>query len=482
MQIVCGGVVAAIGLLLWYVKKDRTMSGRGGVWELFCLAGGFLADICDRKFLRKRGRGQEKKERLCSELFPGRSGKEELKKHEAGRWGVLLAAIGVFGLIGFVTGFQESGGMIRMQLSRRAAGEGDRQYELQVRGLSEEEFSVQIRVGEQVYENTEVLFETAYEEALAGLFQEGDTPDEVRHSLQFQGKLCQGLVKAEWDPGNSGYLRYDGLLSGEEISEEGYLTELKVSLTYGEETMIYPITLCLYPPEYTEDERQKRQLTEVLEKAEADSRTEAVFSLPKEFQGKKLTFIEAADRVSPGQMIFLGILVGLTGFWLIGRRLEDKGKQRAVQMEMDYAEVVLKLAVLIRAGLTIRGAWERIVSGYEAMRREGRKPERSIYEEMCQTNRRMQGGLAEAEAYREFGRRTHLHSYLRLSSLLEQNLKKGSRGLVQQLESEVDEAWIQRKNLARQRGEEAGTRMLMPMLLMLIVVLLLIVVPAWMSL
>lgn len=482
MQMVCGGILAVLGLLLWHVRGSRKTSGLRSIWELFCLAGDFLAERWERRILKKGGRAQRKKERLCSELFPGRSGVETLREHEAGRWGFLLLAVYVSALIGFLAGFQEPKGIIRTQLSRRAAGEGERRYELQVRGLEEEEIPIQIWVGEQLYDDPEGLFETAYEEAVTGLFQEGDTSDEVRHSLRFSGKLCGGLVKAEWDPGDSGYIRYDGLVSGDEIPEDGCLTEVKLTLIYEEKKALYPIAICLRPPKYTEGERKKRQLEEVLTEAEAKSRTEGVLVLPKEFQGKKLTFVEATDRISSAQMIFLGLLIGLAGYWLADRRLEDRGKQKSVQMEMDYPEVVLKLAVLIRAGLTVRGAWERVVIGYEDLRREGRKPERGIYEEMRQTNRRMQGGLAEAEAYREFGRRTHLHSYLRLSSLLEQNLKKGSRGLVQQLEAEVDEAWIRRKNLARQRGEEAGTRMLMPMLLMLVLVLLLILVPAWMSL
>ncbi|MCI8514635.1 MAG: hypothetical protein HFI93_08455 [Lachnospiraceae bacterium] len=458
------------------------MSGIKSFWELFCLAGLALAECWDRVVLRRRGKDRRKKERLCSELFPGRSGKEALREHEAGRWGFLLLALGSSCLIGFFAGFQEPEGIVRTQLIRRAVGKGGQQYELQVRGLGTEEVPVQIRLREQVYSNPELLFEEAYNEALENLFQEGDTPDEVRHSLRFQGKLCQGVVKAEWDVGTSGFVRYDGVISEEQIPEEGNLIEIKLTLTYEDEKVVYPISLYLFPPEYTQEEQEKRQLMEALTEAEADSRTEAVFFLPKEFLGRKLTFIETADRVSPMQIMFLGFLIGLAGYWISGQRLEEKGKQRSVQMEMDYPEVVLKLAVLIRAGLTVRSAWERIAGGYENMRREARKSTRSVYEEMCQTNRRMQGGLSEAEAYREFGRRTHLHSYLRLSSLLEQNLKKGSRGLVQQLEAEVDEAWIQRKNLARQRGEEAGTRMLLPMLLMLVVVLLLIIIPAWMSL
>jgi tight adherence protein C len=327
----------------------------------------------------------------------------------------------------------------------------------------------------------EDLFSKAYGEAMERLFQAEDTQDCVRHSLQFSGRLCQGLVRADWEVGTSGYIRYDGALLSDQLPEEGDLAEITLSLIYEGEERYYPICLHLFPPEYTEQELLKKKLIKMLEETEKSSRLEKEMELPAELEGKQLTFVETKEKVSPGQAVFLGILLGIAGYVMADRRLLEKGRQRQIQMEIDYPEVVLKLTVLIRAGLTVRGAWERIVDHYERERKTERKPIRYVYEEMKQADRRIQGGLPEAEAYLEFGRRTHLHSYLRLSSLLEQNLKKGSRGLVYLLEAEADEAWNRRKNLAKQRGEEAGTRMLLPMLLMLIVVLIIIIVPAWMS-
>ena len=42
-------------------------------------------------------------------------------------------------------------------------------------------------------------------------------------------------------------------------------------------------------------------------------------------------------------------------------------------------------------------------------------------------------------------------------------------------------AWEERKNLARRLGEEAGTRLLLPLFLMLLVVMIVMVVPAFFS-
>ena len=65
--------------------------------------------------------------------------------------------------------------------------------------------------------------------------------------------------------------------------------------------------------------------------------------------------------------------------------------------------------------------------------------------------------------------------------MLEQNLRKGSQGLTELLQGEVQEAFEQRREQAACAGEEAATRLLLPMILMLVVVMLLILVPAGMS-
>ena len=66
----------------------------------------------------------------------------------------------------------------------------------------------------------------------------------------------------------------------------------------------------------------------------------------------------------------------------------------------------------------------------------------------------------------------------KFGSLLSQDLKKGSAGLVELLEQEAENGMEERKSLARKLGEEAGTKLLLPMMLMLILVVVILMVPA----
>lgn len=108
------------------------------------------------------------------------------------------------------------------------------------------------------------------------------------------------------------------------------------------------------------------------------------------------------------------------------------------------------------------------------------KPE-EVYEQMLLSYREMQDGVGELKVYERFGERCGTPQYRKLTMLIMQNLRKGSAGLRQSLEKEVADAFVLRKNLAKKAGEEAGTKILLPMVLMLCIVMVIILVPAFLT-
>ncbi len=106
---------------------------------------------------------------------------------------------------------------------------------------------------------------------------------------------------------------------------------------------------------------------------------------------------------------------------------------------------------------------------------------RYVYEEICVTWNQMQNGLPEGEAYAAFGRRCGSYAYMKFGSILEQNVRQGIAGVSAALDREMTDALEERKNMALRKGEEAGTKLLMPMFLMLGIVLVVLLVPAFMA-
>ena len=68
--------------------------------------------------------------------------------------------------------------------------------------------------------------------------------------------------------------------------------------------------------------------------------------------------------------------------------------------------------------------------------------------------------------------------YRKFATLLVQNLRKGTAGLSRLLETEVQEAFAAQESLAKKRGEELETKLLLPMMLMLGLVIVMIMIPA----
>ena len=141
-------------------------------------------------------------------------------------------------------------------------------------------------------------------------------------------------------------------------------------------------------------------------------------------------------------------------------------------------DAIIESSYVVQAGMTARKAFQKIASDY--LKRKPQKP-RYAYEAIVTACHEMDSGVAELEAYRRFGQRCGQMKYKTFSTLLIQNLQKGSRRMADMLEQEAMEAWDERKRKARVLGEAAATKLLVPMILMMAVVMAIIMIPAFLS-
>jgi hypothetical protein len=142
----------------------------------------------------------------------------------------------------------------------------------------------------------------------------------------------------------------------------------------------------------------------------------------------------------------------------------------------DYPEIVSKLSLLMGAGMSTYNALIKITEDYKKTGKT--KP---AYELLSECLNRISSGITETDAYMEFGKRCNVMCYIKLGNLLAQNISKGTDNIFQLLKEETEKAFEDRKALAKKLGEEAGTKLLLPMTMMLSVVLIIIVIPAFMS-
>ena len=149
-------------------------------------------------------------------------------------------------------------------------------------------------------------------------------------------------------------------------------------------------------------------------------------------------------------------------------------------MMSDYTQLVTKLLLYMGAGITMRNALKKIAGDYKEQKKKGGKV-RYVYEELQLTCYELERGVSETEAYENFGKRCRLPQYNKLVNLWKQNLKKGSNRMMDELREAAENAFEERRRLARKLGEEAGTKLLLPMMMMLGIVMVLIMIPAYFS-
>ena len=124
----------------------------------------------------------------------------------------------------------------------------------------------------------------------------------------------------------------------------------------------------------------------------------------------------------------------------------------------------------------------KMAADYKMLKAAGNVQERFAYEELTACVNRISAGTPETQAYKELGKNCGIHSYVKMCSFLTQNINKGNANIFELLKEETKEAFEERKAIARRTGEEAGTKLLGPMVMMLSVVLVIVIVPAFMSL
>lgn len=364
-------------------------------------------------------------------------------------------------------------------VSRNSQGQGEREEKLKVR-IGDTEENMTVTVGEQEYtqEQLDKVFREAGEQLEELVLGENESLDEVRSNLNLIGSLPDTGISVSWEVDEYEAMNQQGELKTENLTDEGTLVKLTAVLSYKEETAEVTFFARLYPPKLNQTEKQLKKLSEEIERMDEETKEDEYLSLPSDVDGIPVIWKYGRNFRAVG-LLLIGAAAALFLYAAEQEKQKNRKKERELQMALDYPQMVSKLTLYLGAGMTVRKAWYRIAEDYELQKEE--KGNREVYEEMLYTMHEIQGGGSEGECYEKFGERCALPAYKKFGAMLSQNLKKGTKGLAPLLKQEADNAFEERKSLAKRLGEEAGTKMLLPMFLMLAVVLVIIVVPAFFS-
>ena len=374
---------------------------------------------------------------------------------------------------------------IQPTVERNDYGKGTKTEELDVKvGNHKKKVRTNVKVSERQYSTEEIqeLFERIIRRMDKMILGENQTSGHVENNLNLVTEIPGEPVEVSWELDRYDVMNIKGELQEKNIKKTGTLVKLNAVLTYTEnekEQAMYQSVICVYPKKLSGQEEIKKNIEKKIEKADVKNPEKEIMRLPEKLGNKNLRYYYPFDI----RGVVVIAMSGMIGILLFALRKQNEKKaleDRKKQMLKDYPDIINKLTLYLGAGMTVKRAWRKVTEGYMREKTEGSK--RYAYEEMRQTCHEMDSGVTEAESYENFGRRCDVQMYIRLGALLSQNLRKGTRGLTELLKLESIQAFEERKAQAKRLGEEAGTKLLLPMFLMLAVVLVIVIVPAFLTL
>lgn len=452
-----------------------------GMYRMFIKPASLLERLTEEK---GRGRESAAKIRLREDmriLYPSdAAGMMRRRRTERISAVLFLGFLGaVFGLLVTAAGQTQKRVTEEGWVRRNPYGQGPARIELLAEGERGNR-SLAIDVEERKY--TRMQLEEMRRDLRAILAEQlkggNESLDEVRSSLFLPSQAEGYPFRITWESGDFSRIKSDGSVENADVGEEGEIIWMSATLSYfGDQwEERFPVRVC--PPALTREEITQNLLLEEIRRRDEESAYEEGFSLPDRSGEETLQWEE---RRSDNSLILFAIflMAGLAQYGLPDRDLKKRMEERREQLLRSYPEFISKLVLLMGAGLPVRTAFFRMASDYRKKRVQGEVS--YVYEELILTCREMESGVTEVRAYEHFGERCHLPQYRKCMTLLAQNLKKGSAGLTAALQEEASRSLTERIRQAREEGERAGTKLLLPMIMMLTVVMVLIMVPACFS-
>ena len=261
--------------------------------------------------------------------------------------------------------------------------------------------------------------------------------------------------------------------------QKGIPVNITATLWYGEQSFQETFYVKIFPKERSGVEKEFAQIKELLSETEEKASYQEGFFIPAVLDEIQIIRMDK-ESVTPAQILMAGIILTIL---LLLREQENKKKaleNRRKCLMYSYPWFINEMVLLLGAGMQVKNIFCLLIKDYEEESEPNlnRKP---LIEEIAAAVRGMELGMPEEQAYYRLGRRLGLPCYIKIMTLLEQNVKRGGKGLTAVFEQEELHALEERKNIAKRYGEEAGTKLLGPMVILLLVVMLMIMVPAFLG-
>lgn len=166
----------------------------------------------------------------------------------------------------------------------------------------------------------------------------------------------------------------------------------------------------------------------------------------------------------------LVVLLVFFGFFLayyVQAKVSVQIDKRHDELLLALPNVLSKMALLVNVGTTFREAWRLTSQNTEGV----------LGDEMRGATKLIDNGVSEKDAYVEFADKCRIQQIKKMVSIICQNLEKGSSELAGALKEISIDAWSEKKHIVKRLGENANTKLVIPMMIMFAGIIMMIIVP-----
>ena len=185
------------------------------------------------------------------------------------------------------------------------------------------------------------------------------------------------------------------------------------------------------------------------------------------FAGFTIVYLSLA---SAGAIDFaISCLMPVLGFFLPDIDLKSKIKQKKSSILIDYPVFCTDLAVMNGAGLDLYEAWEMAAK---------RNSKNEFYKEARSVILKTSTGMLFRDALKDFSANLSMPEIHTFVTIVNQEIKSGSGGMASRLRDCAGRSWKIRESTAREKGEEAVSKLVFPLAVGFAGILLILAAPA----
>ena len=378
-----------------------------------------------------------------------------------------------------VSEHMEAAAVSEKGIERNPVGGAERTEEFWYRVDGQEKKELSLEVSPQILSEDEAmeLLKKARTEWESSYLAQNASAERVDSDLTFPTQLADGLVSVRTTTDQLTVLDEEGRLDAESIPDEGMVISLETIFSYESYELTDVRSVHVYRPKESSEQMLDEKISEAVSKAEEIGREKKTFLLPEKVDGHSVQWKKQKTGHWAVILLIGAALIAAVCF-REKEQIRKQKREKEDQLLFEYPQMIEQICLLLGSGMTIRRAWERMVSSYRRQKERDRISDRLFMEEMTFTEYEMRKGRSERECYERFGARIGLEPYRRFAAILTRNLAKGNADVRRLLEEEADQAMTMRKNTALRLGEEASTKLLGPMLIMFLVILAAVIFPA----